>query len=123
MRIKVGIYPCILMLISLLALSVINQYVPHHHHQGKFCVEITEDFAHDDGSDDNCKLESANIEYKGISKINYQDVPHPLYLTLLFSYFTNALEDGLIYPALQPESPLTPYSLKPNKLRGSPLFS
>lgn len=124
MNIKSGIKSNVVVLIVFLTLGILAQYVPHHHHEGRFCLEETENFTHDTDSEDDCQLICPNIADKGISKISSSFVPDILYFTLLF-YFDLSKDYCLqvIYPSYSPLLKTKPYSLNPHKLRGSPLFS
>ena len=114
----------ILMLIGVLMISVVTQFVPHHHHEGKICVETSESLSHAPGSHDDCQLESSDVEYAGTCKVNFKITPQPLYFTLLYSlYFLRDPDSPSIYRSDSPKLTFTPYAVKPNKHRGSPLFS
>lgn len=120
-----GIKYCIAMLIGLLAVGILSHFLPHHHHEGKICVETSEDIPHEERSSDNCLLETTNLEYKQISEASCNTVPLPLSF-ILSSLSFSLYEDVAWLPSdadPRPESPCSPYSVRPHKLRGSPLFS
>ena len=124
MRIKGNIKIYILTLICLLTLGILSQYIPHHHHEGKICVEQNDEFTHSSDSHNDCHLERPNIEYKGISKTNQSQIPNSTFLTLLFLVAFS--DDSDATPKYTDRCQITAcktYSVKSHKLRGSPLFS
>lgn len=124
MDIKRHIKLSILMLIGLLSLGILCQYVPHHHHNGRFCLEEIENLAHHSDSQDDCQLESSTVEFKGVSKLNLSSVHNSLYFTLLYSLdFPADFESLFVFRVKGPETFREPYTVKSHKLRGSPLFS
>ena len=115
---------CMGMLIGLLTICILIQYMPHHHHDGRICIEKTESLKHHQDSHDDCQLERSSMEFKGISKINLSPDADFIFLKLLFSFdFSEHFQlRSLRFVSGTPLS-YTPYSVKSHKLRGSPLFS
>ena len=124
MDVKRGIRWNVLMLIGLLTLSVATLYVPHHHHEGRVCVETAESASPDDAAHQECQLESTSPEFKGISKINFNCDDYALnYIILSLFGFSKPSYGFESLPDIRSEETCKAYYIKSHKLRGSPLFS
>lgn len=114
----------IVMLMALLAVSMLALYVPHHHHEGRFCMEQTEESSPETTSGDDCQFQTTAMEYKGDSKSaggqasELNENPEQLILAPTAAIAVSDVGE--------PESTgwkIPEYSIKSHKLRGSPYFS
>lgn len=120
-----GIYLSIFMLIALVFLSVMTSYIPHHHHNDRICLEQNENNSPESTSDETCQFQNREIEFKGITKINFSFISDGLLYVFIFVFKqTGAAETVYLPQSDQSRLKLYPhYSVKSHKLRGAPVFS
>lgn len=114
----------VVMWICLLAFGILATYVPHHHHHGRICVDITDSHPSESSGDDDCHLNKIDIKfYKAtdIQKIFGFDCPSSAQLSDFEFRPPIALHD-ISSPARGADFREL-YKCRSQKLRGSPLFS
>lgn len=116
---------CVAMLIAVLSFNIGCLYVPHHHHEGRICVENSKDSTSHDNHSDEGHIEQIDIEMQRSA----EDGNHFASLVTILPLIYNGLFGcGADTPVRIGSDEILNLSLlyfnsTSHKLRGSPLFS
>lgn len=116
----------ITILITILSVNMAYCYVPHHHHEGKICIENAgETDNHDTGEEDNFHSEILDFDIPRSDNSHLYLLPVWIGsdLELLFRATSRSKSFCIEHDPIPFPLPETVYLTRTHKLRGSPLFS